>query len=280
MKNVLKNQAIVQYKSNCSVQCFASNVVVTPIVDRYHLCATKTVLSAGFIPGESLAYVIKVENKGIRSLCDLQIKDCITPKEYLTFLTDSLEVYLDGERICITECFDHGCLWLKLPQKFRSGSVLEVFYKVCVSKTIPSCVQTITNEAQVYAYTQETPSRMIAVSPSPITTIGRGNYADLSITKTADSCDVAIGEELTYSLLIANSGTVCANGVVITDSLPDHFTVKKISLTIGTTTYHYKPCEYTICPNTNVLTLPNSTGHPINVPACGEVVIKICGIVC
>ncbi|MCI0437791.1 MAG: PKD domain-containing protein, partial [Chloroflexi bacterium] len=53
--------------------------------------------------------------------------------------------------------------------------------------------------------------------------------ADLTIGKSSDKPFIALGEEVTYTITVANEGTVAATSVIVTDALPSNLTFSTAS---------------------------------------------------
>ena len=55
----------------------------------------------------------------------------------------------------------------------------------------------------------------------------------LSLTKRASATEVRKGENITYTITLANNGTGAARDIQVKENLPKHTTVKKVEATIG-----------------------------------------------
>ena len=78
--------------------------------------------------------------------------------------------------------------------------------------------------------------------------------------------------------------SVDANGVVVTDVLPEGFVISSITAQTNGVTTTYESDEYSVDTSTNTLTLPVGAGPEIIVPAAtstetGLTVITITGII-
>ena len=69
-----------------------------------------------------------------------------------------------------------------------------------------------------------------------VLTLDEIGSADLSLTKTDAPDPVLVGQELTYTLTVANAGPHAATGVVLTDSLPSGATFVSAAASQGTCT--------------------------------------------
>ncbi len=59
-------------------------------------------------------------------------------------------------------------------------------------------------------------------------------YADLAITQTVSSATVAQGDNVTYTLTVANNGPNGASGVTVSDTIPANFSLVSVNTTSGT----------------------------------------------
>jgi uncharacterized repeat protein (TIGR01451 family) len=71
------------------------------------------------------------------------------------------------------------------------------------------------------------------------------NPADLSLTKTVDDATPTVGQSVTYTLTLTNSGPAAANNIIVTDVLPAGLAFVS-SIPSGTTTYNSVSGAWTI----------------------------------
>ncbi|MDR3544059.1 MAG: hypothetical protein P4L69_24350 [Desulfosporosinus sp.] len=77
----------------------------------------------------------------------------------------------------------------------------------------------------------------------------------LSINKTASHDFIALGENLTYSIIVANNGTATATNVIMVDTLPSNVTLVSVTSSQGTWTQSGNSLIFhfgNITPSTNV----------------------------
>lgn len=286
MPTSLTNQGNITYNYTGAVasESANSNTVTTTLLDEYSISATKTVLNNDFRPGENITYTLLIENNGRGDLYNLQIVDDLgssTSTKPLTFQNALL--YINGVQTQITPTFSQdNSVIFQLPSPFSSGDIAIIVYNATAANNIS--LTSITNTEQVTANGGSATGTQVSVTPDPTATINAANYAQLSITKQSDKTTISSGDTLTYTFNITNSGNEPATNVILTDTLPADFTISQISLTSAGTTTIYQTGEYDIDPATNTLTLPNSTGPQITVPAAtsagaGTAVIQIIGTV-
>ena len=125
---------------------------------------------------------------------------------------------------------------------------------------------------------------LVSADPAPSANVVRDEYAALSVYKQADRSTVQVGDTLTYTFTLTNTGTADATGVTLTDTFPAGFSVTSVSLTLNGDTVVLPAGSYTVDAATNTLTVPGGTAAPITVPAMtggvpGVAVVTVTGTV-
>ncbi|MEG1251630.1 MAG: hypothetical protein RSE37_23630, partial [Citrobacter sp.] len=114
---------------------------------------------------------------------------------------------------------------ITLTNPIPAGGTVTITYKVNV--TSEPNTNPIPNTANVnYAYTVNPANPNGATASGPSNTVyTQVNFADLitpgNFTKSVDKLVDKVGDILTYTLFIKNSGNVPANNIVITDPIPN-----------------------------------------------------------
>ncbi len=104
--------------------------------------------------------------------------------------------------------------------------------------TAPSTEGNITNTANVTsAFTDPVPTNNTASENTTVEVIPPGPEADLSITKTDSHDPVAVGDNLTYTLIVTNNGPDNATSVNVTDTLPAGLIHLSSNTSAGTALY-------------------------------------------
>jgi uncharacterized repeat protein (TIGR01451 family) len=167
------------------------------------LAITKTDLLDPVVAGYNLDYELQVTNNGPLDATDVTLIDVLpTGVRFVGFLPGTLPCTEEGGTVTC----DLGTL--------TSGASETVWLVVHVYS---STVGTITNTASVTATEPDPdPSNNTATEDTTVT-----SEADLAITKTDWPDPVVAGENLTYTLLVTNTGNVDLHATV-TDILPDH----------------------------------------------------------
>ncbi len=102
--------------------------------------------------------------------------------------------------------------------------------------------------------------------------LGAQCKADLSLTKTIDNATPKIGETITYTLTLTNSGPLATTGVQVEDILPTGLLYVGHSTIPATTTYN----DVTGIWDLSTITIANGATHTLEIeaeitPACGEI---------
>ena len=137
------------------------------------------------------------------------------------------------------------------------------YLKEIALSLLPSAAQAdeITNTATVTATTP----LATTVTASDTATITPAQQELVTLLKAAPST-VASGGVLPYTLIAQSEGTVAAENIVFTDTLPTGYTVTGIELTVnGQPTIIYTADQWTQVGNT--LTFPTGTAEPVTIPA-------------
>ena len=261
-----------------------SNVATTSLIDEFAIFGSKTPLKETYRPGENIPYQIYIRNDGTSSLFNVTVVDNLggvdTP---LSFVTGTAYLNINGsnEQIIPTSV---NPLTFVLPTFLSAGDQATITYLTKVNSGLAETVVSITNEAIITANEGSATGDLIIVTPSPTATITLEDFASIEIIKNVSSSEIVSGEEFSYTLLLENSGNLDANGVVITDALPENFSVSSITVLTNGIETTYGPSDYSIDTTTNTLTLPSSSGPEIIVPAAqnglsGTTLITITGMI-
>ena len=244
-----------------------SNVAVANLLDQYSATGIKEIQNPNFRPGEILSYYISTTNTGTDSLFNLTITDDLggagTP---LSFVDGSAYLTYNG---VITPIIPTSInpLTFSIPNIFSPGDIVTVDFLVRVNSSLATDVIDIVNTSTITANEGSTTGTLFTLSPSPSATVSRAEYASLTITKSVSSDTISEGVPFSYTLELENSGNLPATGVVITDVLPEGFTINSITATTDGVTTTYSASDYTYDTTTNTLTLPTNPAVEITVPA-------------
>ncbi len=262
MATILENQASISYLYDGITDALGatSNIASTVLTDACSVTITKTALSQNFRNGDTVSYIIRIENTGSAALGDVTLTDDLAAGA-LVYLPNSLNVYVNGTLTPITPTTAGTTLSFVLPGTLAAGDVAIAVY----SATANSAADSITNTSTITG-TGQNPA-VCSVTETASATITEAAFADLAIYKSSSPESVTSGDTLTYTFTILNNGNSPATNVVLTDTLPSAFQVATVSVTSGGVTTVYADGEYTLDPTTNTITLPTGTGAAITVPA-------------
>lgn len=272
MPTPLNNQASVTYTYQGSTEqgTANSNITTTTLLDPYSMTAVKIPVFTTFRNGDRLTYLIPIRNTGTGTLYNVTISDNLgsaggdPPTSYFP---DSAYVYADGKLTALVPKVAVGTVSFSLPCPISSGQDALLIFGTKVDNALENTVSSIRNTATVTATGGSTSGTLVTVTPAPTATVTREQYADLSIYKQADKSIVQVGDTLTYTFTLTNTGSEAATGVTITDILPAGFSVSSVSLAIGGQSTVLPTGSYALDTGTNTLTVPTKGTVSITVPA-------------
>ncbi len=279
MATILENQANISYLYDGITDALGatSNVATTTLADACSVAVTKTPLSATYRNGDNVSFVVRIENTGSAAITTATVTDDLGAGA-LVYVPDSLQVYVDSAPVTVTPTTAGTSLVFNLPVNIAPGESVIAVYTARVNST----AGTITNTATVTG-TGANPAAC-SVLETATGTITEASFADLAIYKSASNATVISGDTLTYTFTIQNTGNSPATNVVLTDDLPDEFTITSVTVTTDGISRTYASTEYDVDTATNTITLPNATGLAITVPAAtaagpGITTVTITGVV-
>lgn len=266
MATTLTNQASATFvfEGSGDTRTVTSNIVNTQVLDEYCLEVEKDCYQECFKAGENITYSITVTNCGCRNLRCFTITDDLGCEQAgdtpLTYLAGSARISINGNTYEIAPT-DTSPLTFSVPNTLELKESFTITYVATVDENISSEILEIVNTVHVSAKAacKHSCERYCASTTS---TLPRCNDAILRITKTASKSQVGCGDDLEYILTIENSGYLDATSIIVTDQLPENFTVNNIFIESEDNNHNYDVSEYDIDSN-NILTIPNATGTEI-----------------
>lgn len=289
MPTPLNNQASVTYTYQGAPEpgTASSNITTTTLLDPYSMTASKVPVFTTFRDGDRLTYLIPIRNIGTGALYNVTVTDdlgSVAGSARFNYYPGSAYVYADGVLTAVTPTIAAGSVTFTLPNPILSGSDALLIYGAAVDEALSETVTAIQNTVVVTAAGGSTTGTAVTVTPSPTATVTREQYAELSVYKQADKSSVQVGDTLTYTFTLTNTGSEAATGVTMTDTLPAGFSVTSISLTENGQTTTLPAGSYTVDAATNTLTIPSGRTTAITVPAMtagtpGVVVLTIRGTI-
>lgn len=198
---------------NLSNNSATTTTTVSPLAD---LSIVKTANPSPVHAGAQLIYTLVITNTGPSTATNIIVTDnvpaCFSTPEYST---------------------NAGLTWNPWTSSVNIGSLASGLSStvllrgtVCTNGT-----SSITNTATVSSDTDDPNlSNNTSTTTTNITPV-----SDLAITKQTNPEPVAVGSQLTYTLVITNNGPSTANGIVLTNNIPNTVTNPQYSLDNGTT---------------------------------------------
>ena len=247
----------------------SSNEVDTEVRESQSVAIVKDALLTNYVPGEPVGYVITVTNTGTGNLTDITVSDNLgseTTAKLLSYVDKSIVARQGATALSPSVTRTADSLVVSNLGTLAAGQSITIapkYLKEIALSLLPSAAQAneITNTATVKATTP----LATTVTASDTATITPAQQELVTLLKAAPST-VASGGVLPYTLIAQNEGTVAAENIVFTDTLPTGYTVTGIELTVnGQPTIIYTADQWTQVGNT--LTFPTGTAEPVTIPA-------------
>ncbi len=263
MATNLPNRASISYNGSGVV---LSNQTNTTLIDQYTVELTKTPVVDTVIAGGDAVYVISLVNTGAGVLDGATLTDNLGGTEnQLSYVDGSAQFYMNGELVTGTATPDADGVVFGYADTITPGDNLLVIYAASVGIAQTG---TITNTVTADVPTAEQTQRIIVAQASATITITP--VANVSIFKAASADTVQIGDTLTYTFTLMNTGSEAAENINFTDALPEQFNVTSVSYTADGTETPIADTDYTIeAPNTLIIPADGSTLE-IDIPAATE----------
>ena len=251
------NQANLTYTYGTTTVSVLSNPAVTERSEA--LALEKRTLESAYRAGDTLTYLIAVQNNGAAPVTDLAVKDnlgAFTPEDAsaaivpLTYAGPAA-LYLDGMfSETLTPVTDETGVTFTIPE-LPAGSNALIVYQAAVNGFAPlETGSEITNTATVPTGAGD----LTASASIPVDA-----YADVSIEKEMSPNPISTGAELVVTFTIENRGNVAATDLVLTDDFPIPLSGVSVEVNgASVTDFSFED---------NRLTLPVGTQTALTVPA-------------
>ncbi len=181
-----------------------ASISITPA--RADLSLTKTVSTASPNVGDTVSFIITANNAGPDSATGVVVRDLIPADVVVISSNASVGTYDEG-----TGLWNVGTL-------AASGSATLTIQVQTQSTNL------VTNVAEIIASDQldpdSTPNNNVATEDDQAIATVQARLIDLSLTKTLNNLRPNLGDQITFTITVANSGPSQATGVVVTDVLP------------------------------------------------------------
>lgn len=221
-----------QYKINptgaSQTKTITSNSVSTNLITA-GLGITKTVDKSYATIGDTLTYTLVLKNSGNILLSDIVLKDVIPTGA--SFVSGSVKV--DN----VAQPTYNIVTGINLGNLIILGSKTVTFQVTISSLPNPNTIRNVASATYNYLVTSLISGT--ATSNIVTTTI---HVPNVTMVKEANVTDVEAGDEITYTIILTNSGNIDATDITFTDPLDPQLTFVTGSVTIdGTTKPGYDP---------------------------------------
>lgn len=203
-----QSSAILQLTTSGDAYVLNGNAIQVDI-NAPKINVTKSANVAGPIVGDTVTYTVTVSNTGTASAASVVLSDALPAGS--TFVTGSVFVAgVSKPTFDIKAGISLGSLTL--------GTSITVTYQAKIT-SLPS-PQNIANTANAAFTFQSVAGGSIMTGVIPSNTVTLPVYAPiLNIVKTANTANATVGDQITYTLQIANTGNIGAT-TTITDNIP------------------------------------------------------------
>lgn len=281
MANTLTNQATVNYEYPSGTSTAVSNIATTVTQDEYALNGTKYALEDGFRPGSSVTFIIRIENIGTGIMYNPQFTDKL---EGVYYRIPTLKLFINSVAVPVTPFTSTPWLSAYSETPLHPGDVALFMFVVDVPEDYDPSLQTLTNCVNVGGNKGSPTGPAYAIEDASCVVLYLDEYASLSISKVGSPTVVAIGDVLTYTITLSNSGNQSVTNSVLTDTLPPSFNISAVRIIKNGVTTNLSSTDYALDTSTNTVTIPSLTGPTIVVdPAVlgvpGQTTVQIVGTI-
>lgn len=260
-----KASVVFSYEGSDATYSKTSNTVNSSVKDKYSLKLEKTATKSCFKAGDTITYMIHATNDGCCSLCKFSVVDTFDNSDYISYVDGSARLFVGGSMKTVTPG-NTSPLSFEFSDRLERDEEFILQYNMLVSADISLDINEIKNSVKIEATSCDCAETPTTIEAEAELIIPKCEYADVLISKSVSHDSMCCGDEIDYIITLTNVGTIDATNVVVTDSLPEEFTLTEVHSENNGVHYKYDASEYDL-DDTNLLTLPNATGTAIVVPA-------------
>ncbi|WP_367288097.1 DUF11 domain-containing protein [Laspinema palackyanum] len=188
------------------------------------LSLSKTVDNPTPNPGSNVTFRLTLTNDGPDNATNVEVSDQLPAGLTFVSATASQGIYDNSTGI-----------WTVGPVANQGVATLDIVATVTTPEPIP---EPIVNTAEVSASDQpdidSTPNNNILSEDDQASVVINGQNVDLSLTKTVDNATPLLGQNVTFTITLNNSGPGNATGVEVRDQLPAGLNFVSSTPTLGT----------------------------------------------
>ncbi len=179
--------------------------VTTEVRAEVDVAVTKTAAATAVPGGQAITYTLKFVNNGPSAATNVNVADMLPAGLTLQSVT------LDG--VAVTNTGTGNNVQFVIPQLLAGEANART--AVITAIIAPDATGTLENTVTVTANGDTNPANNTSTVTTTLTPL-----ADVGVTKTASAATAAPGTQLTYTIVVSNSGPSTAQAVTVTDVLP------------------------------------------------------------